>query len=91
MKWSGAKWNKSWFSIEKLLTVSVKLLLTNNNLGRNTLHGIEMKFTVTTLLEKGYSQRQISKELNISRRTVKKHFNEIRSGSINLDNAIGLK
>ena len=50
-----------------------------------------MKFTVKTLLEKGYSQRQISKELNISRRTVKKHFNEIRSGSINLDNAIGLK
>jgi len=55
------------------------------------MHGIEMKFTVKTLLEKGYSQRQISKELNISRRTVKKYFNEIRSGSINLDNAIGLK
>jgi len=44
------------------------------------MQGKEMKSTVKTLLEKGYSQRQISKELNISRKTVKKYFNEIRSG-----------
>jgi len=69
-----------WFSIEKLLTVSVKLLLTNNNWVWNSMQGKEMKSTVKTLLEKGYSQRQISKELNISRKTVKKYFNEIRSG-----------
>ena len=46
------------------------------------MHGIEMKFTVKTLLEKGYSQRQISKELNISRRTVKKYLSYIHK-SIN--------
>jgi transposase len=55
------------------------------------MHGIEMKFTVKTLLEKGYSQRQISKELNISRRTVKNYFNEISSGSIKTPKIIKTK
>jgi len=55
------------------------------------MHGIEMKFTVKTLLEKGYSQRQISKELNISRRTVKDYFNEISSGSIKTPKIIKTK
>ena len=36
-----------------------------------------MKFTVKTLLDKGYSQRAISRELGISRKTVKKYFDEI--------------
>lgn len=41
-----------------------------------------MKFTVKTLLERGYSQRAISKELAISRRVVKKYFDEIKRGTI---------
>ena len=43
------------------------------------MYGIEMKFTVKTLLDKGYSQRAISRELGISRKTVKKYFDEINS------------
>lgn len=41
-----------------------------------------MKFTVKTLLEKGYSQRAISKELGISRKTVKKYLDEINTVGI---------
>lgn len=41
-----------------------------------------MKFTVKTLLEKGYSQRAISRELGISRKTVKKYFDEIKSKGV---------
>ena len=41
-----------------------------------------MKFTVKTLLDKGYSQRAISRELGISRKTVKKYFEEINVGDI---------
>jgi len=48
------------------------------------MYGIEMKFTVKTLLEKGYSQRAISRELKISRKTVKKYFDEIKSGKIEI-------
>ncbi len=39
-----------------------------------------MKYTVKTLLERGLSQRAISRELNISRKTVKKYFDEFKSG-----------
>ena len=42
------------------------------------MYGIEMKYTVKTLLEKGYSQRAISRDLGISRKTVKKYFDEIK-------------
>ncbi len=43
------------------------------------MYGIEMKFTVKTLLDKGYSQRTISRKLGISRKTVKKYFDEINT------------
>lgn len=43
------------------------------------MYGIEMKFTVKTLLAKGYSQRAISRELGISRKTVKKYFDQINT------------
>ena len=46
------------------------------------MYGIEMKFTVKTLLDKGYSQRAISRELGISRKTVKKYFDEINNTGI---------
>lgn len=38
-----------------------------------------MKYTVKTLLSKGLSQRAISKELGISRKTVKKYFDEFQN------------
>lgn len=41
-----------------------------------------MKFTVETLLGKGYSQRAISRELGISRKTVKKFCDEINTTGI---------
>lgn len=41
------------------------------------MYGINMKFTVETLHGKGYSQRAISRELGISRKTVKKILAEI--------------
>lgn len=41
-----------------------------------------MKFTVETLLGKGYSHRAISRELGISRKTVKKFCDEINSTGI---------
>lgn len=41
-----------------------------------------MKFTVKTLLDKGYSQRAISRELGISRKTVKKYFDEIHNTGV---------
>jgi len=43
------------------------------------MYGINMKFTVETLLGKGYSQRAISRELGINRKTVKKFFEEINT------------
>jgi len=46
------------------------------------MYGIEMKFTVKTLLDKKYSQRAISRELEISRKTVKKFFNEINTTGV---------
>ena len=46
------------------------------------MYGIEMKFTVKTLLDKGYSQRSISRELGISRKTVKKYFDEISTTGV---------
>jgi len=46
------------------------------------MYGIEMKFTVKTLLDKGYSQRAISRELEISRKTVKKYFDEINTTGV---------
>jgi transposase len=46
------------------------------------MYGIEMKFTVKTLLDKGYSHRAISRELGISRQSVKKFFNEINSTGV---------
>lgn len=55
------------------------------------MHGIEMKFTVKTLIAKGYSQRKISEELNISRRTVKKYYTEIKSGIIKTPQIIKAK
>lgn len=41
-----------------------------------------MKFTVKTLLDKGYSQRAISRELGISRKTIKKYFDEINTTGV---------
>ena len=43
------------------------------------MYGIAMKFTVKTLLDKGYSQRAISRDLGISRKTVRKFFEEIKT------------
>ena len=43
-----------------------------------------MKFTVKALLNKGYSQRDISKELVINRKTVKEYFDEISSTEIQI-------
>ncbi len=41
-----------------------------------------MKFTVKTLLEKGYSQRAISRELGISRKSVKKFLDQINTTGV---------
>lgn len=41
-----------------------------------------MKFTVQALLTRGFSQRQIAKELSISRKTVRKYKEEIDNNSI---------
>lgn len=46
------------------------------------MYGISMKYTVKTLLEKGISQRAISRELGISRKTVKKYFDEFKKGEV---------
>jgi len=46
------------------------------------MYGIEMKITVKTLLDKGFSQRAISRELGISRVTVKKYLKEINTTGI---------
>jgi len=46
------------------------------------MYGIDMKYTVKTLLEKGYSQRAVSRELGISRKTVKNFFDEIQKGKL---------
>ena len=43
------------------------------------MYGIDMKYTVKTLLDKGYSQRAISGKLGISRKTVKKFFDQINT------------
>jgi transposase len=42
------------------------------------MYDINMKITVKTLLSKGLSQRSISKELGISRKTIKKYFDEFK-------------
>lgn len=41
-----------------------------------------MKYTVKTLLLKGLSQRAISRELEISRKTVKKYFDEFQNSDV---------
>ena len=41
-----------------------------------------MKYTVKTLLDKGYSQRAISSKLGISRKTVKKFFDQINTTGV---------
>lgn len=46
------------------------------------MYGIEMKFTVRTLLDRGFSQRAISRELGISRATVKRYSQEIKTTGI---------
>jgi len=46
------------------------------------MYGIDMKYTVKTLLSRGLSQRAISKELGISRKTVKKYFEEFQNNNI---------
>jgi len=46
------------------------------------MYGIDMKYTVKTLLIKGLSQRAISRELGISRKTVKKYFDEFQNNSV---------
>ncbi|RLD70851.1 MAG: IS21 family transposase [Bacteroidetes bacterium] len=46
------------------------------------MYGIEMKITVKTLHERGFSQRAISRELGISRITVNKFLEEIYSTGI---------
>lgn len=46
------------------------------------MYGIEMKYTVKTLFDKGYSQRAIAKHLSIARKTVKKYIAEFTNGDI---------
>lgn len=46
------------------------------------MYGIEMKFTVKTLMDKGYSQRKISRELGISRKTVCKYMDPINTSGV---------
>lgn len=41
-----------------------------------------MKFTVKTLMDKGYSQRKISRELGISRKTVCKYIDQINTSGV---------
>lgn len=41
-----------------------------------------MKFTVRTLMDKGYSQRKISRELGISRKTVHKYIDQINTSGV---------
>lgn len=41
-----------------------------------------MKFTVKTLMDKGYSQRKISRELGISRKTVCKYMDQINTSGV---------
>lgn len=41
-----------------------------------------MKFTVKTLMDKGYSQRKISRELGISRKTVCKYMYQINTSGV---------
>lgn len=46
------------------------------------MYGIEMKFTVKTLLERGYSQRAIALQLSINRKTIRKYIKEFNTGEI---------
>lgn len=46
------------------------------------MYGIQMKFTVKTLLQKGHSQRSIAKELSISRKTIRRYKEEIDNDCI---------
>jgi len=45
------------------------------------MYGIDMKYTVKSLLIRGASQRSISKDLGISRKTVKKYFEEFQNNN----------
>lgn len=45
------------------------------------MYGIEMKYTVKTLSEQGYSQRAISRKLGINRKTVKRYLDQISDTS----------
>ncbi len=55
------------------------------------MYGIEMKITVKTLLDRGFSQRAISRELAISRKTVKKFFDEITTTGIQVPKIVKSK
>jgi len=46
------------------------------------MYGIDMWYTVKTLLDRGKSLRAISRELGISRRTVTKIRDELQKGNI---------
>lgn len=43
---------------------------------------IDMIYTIKTLIKKGLSQRAIAKQLGISRKTIKKYFDQIQTGNI---------
>ena len=55
------------------------------------MYGIEMKFTVKTLLDKGYSQRAVSRKLGTSRTTVKKYFDEINTVGVQVPKITKIK
>jgi len=46
------------------------------------MYQINMIYTIKTLLNKGFSQRRIAKELGINRKTVKKYCEQISEGKI---------
>jgi len=46
------------------------------------MYGIEMKYTVKTLLDRGYSQRAIALQLSINRKTIRKYIKEFNTGDI---------
>ena len=48
------------------------------------MYGIEMKYTVKTLLERGKSLRAISRELGVNRKTITKIKDEIEKGNFDL-------
>jgi len=44
------------------------------------MYRVDMYYTIKTLLDKGYSQRKIARELGIHRKTVKKIQAELEKG-----------